>query len=67
MKTWVDDAKKTNTWLIITFHKIGDKHITSEDDEFNTSANNLREIVKYIKDSGVKVVVPHQILASQTL
>lgn len=67
MKSWIDEAKKTKSWVIILFHKVGEKHVTSGDDEFNVSIDDLTEIVKYIKDSGIKVVVPHQILASQKI
>lgn len=65
MKEWVDHAKATNSWLIILFHKVGAISQVEGDDEFNVTTHDLNEIVKYIKESNIKVVVPDQIFASQ--
>lgn len=65
VKGWVDKAKKDNLWLILVFHKIGETSENSKEDEFNTSTREFNQIVDYIKESGVKVVVPRQILLSQ--
>lgn len=67
MKSWVDHAKETNSWLIILFHKVGEKSQVERDDEFNVTEHDLTQIVKYIKDSRIRVVVPSQIIASQDL
>lgn len=65
MKSWVDHAKKNKLWLIILFHKVGAISVVEGDDEFNVSKHDLTEIVKYIKKSEVKVVVPNQIFVSR--
>lgn len=65
MKEWIDDAKKESAWLIIVFHKVGEKRTSAVNDEFNIDKNDLIKLVEYIKEQNVKVVVPHQILISQ--
>lgn len=66
LKSWVDESVKNKYWLIITFHKVGEKNEIPSENEFNISIQNLTELIKYVKERGVKVVVPNQILISQT-
>jgi hypothetical protein len=65
MKSWIDEAKSKNLWVILVFHKIGEGSGISVEDEFNTPKKDFEEIVRYIKDSNIKVVVPGQIMISQ--
>ncbi|MCL5432696.1 MAG: polysaccharide deacetylase family protein [Patescibacteria group bacterium] len=67
VKSWIDEAKSSNLWLILVFHKVGEKGILSEDDNYNTSKKEFEDIVNYIEVSNIKVVVPRQIIASQNL
>lgn len=64
MKSLVDYAKANKLWVILVFHKIGDASGNKTEDEFNTPTKDFTEIVKYVKQSGIKVVTPAQILAS---
>lgn len=66
VKAWVDEAKEKNLWMILVFHKIGDEVQDESQDAYNTPLNDFNEIIKYIKQSGVKVVIPSQIIASQS-
>lgn len=61
---WIDHAKETNTWLNLVFHLIGEETKSSNDEKYNTNLNDFRDILEYIKSSGIKVVVPSQILFS---
>ena len=65
MRSWVDQAKESKSWLIFVFHKVGEKNAEPGGDEFNTSKENFQNIVDYVKASNVKVVIPRQIMTSQ--
>jgi hypothetical protein len=65
VKSWIDYAKENKLWVILVFHKIGENNSNSEMDDYSTSKSDLEQIVNYVKKSGVKVVVPRQILVSQ--
>ena len=61
---WIDEAKETNSWLILVFHLIGQETKGASDEQYNTNLNDFRDILEYIKSSGLRVVVPSQILSS---
>lgn len=65
VRSWIDEAKANKYWVILVFHKIGEATGNVTEDEFNTSSNDFLQITKYVKESGIKVVTPSQILASQ--
>lgn len=67
VKSWIEQAKKDKLWLILVFHKVGEKSVATKDDDYNTPKAELEEIVNYIKSANIKVVVPSQIMASQNL
>lgn len=63
--SWIDEAKKTSSWLILVFHKIGEQSGNPESDEFNTSVADFQAITNYIHTSQISVVVPYQIIMAQ--
>ncbi len=65
VKSWVNQTKESNLWMILVFHKVGETTNDVTEDEFNTSLKEFEEIIDYINKSGIKVVVPSQIIASQ--
>lgn len=67
VKSWIQHAKENNSWVILVFHKVGETTGNVKEDEFNTSTEEFEEIVNEIKSSGIKVVVPSQIIVSQNL
>lgn len=66
MKSWIDYAVENKMWAILVFHKIGERTGEAKEDEFNTSVKDFQEIVNYINSKKIKVVVPSQIIASQS-
>jgi len=65
IKSWIDYAKQSNSWLILVFHKVGDKSSEPGDERFSTSKKDFETIVNYVKTLNIKVVNPSQIMASQ--
>lgn len=63
--TWIDEAIENKYWVILVFHKVGEHPTTPTGDEFNVPIEDFRKIVDYVKESGIKVVTPTQIIASQ--
>jgi len=55
---WLNEARKSQSWLIITFHQIG-----SGGEEYSTTPETLREILDLIEISGLSVVLPSQVLS----
>ena len=62
IKKWIDEAKSKNLWLILVLHKVGEAKDSNEIENYNISNNNLNEIASYVKDLGIQVVVPSQML-----
>ncbi len=60
----IDTTKENHLWLIMVFHKIGESATNQEDEQFNTSLNDFKKIVEYVKSSAVQVVVPSQIISA---
>jgi peptidoglycan/xylan/chitin deacetylase (PgdA/CDA1 family) len=50
-KSWVDQAIKNNSWLVIVYHRVA----TSDLEEFDTPAADFRPQLQYLKDKGVTV------------
>jgi hypothetical protein len=65
IRSWISETKKTNSWTILVFHKVGEDSLGLTEDEYNTPLKDFKKIVDYIKESGIKVVIPSQIIASQ--
>jgi peptidoglycan/xylan/chitin deacetylase (PgdA/CDA1 family) len=51
VKSWIDQAKKDNSWLVITYHRVE----SSTSDLYNTIPQDLDDQLSYIKQSGVTV------------
>jgi hypothetical protein len=66
IKGWLDYAKQSNSWVILVFHKVGDKSSGIGDERFSTSKKDFETIVNYVKALNIKVVTPSQIMASQS-
>jgi peptidoglycan/xylan/chitin deacetylase (PgdA/CDA1 family) len=64
IKSWIDYAKENNLWAILVFHRIGDLAKQINDDTFNTSNEDFAEIVAYVHQQDIQVVVPSQILST---
>jgi hypothetical protein len=62
IKSWVDYAKETNSWLILVFHKAGETGTNSDDEEYNTTKADLAATLDYIDKLNLQVVVPSQML-----
>ncbi|MDQ3099010.1 MAG: polysaccharide deacetylase family protein [bacterium] len=51
VKGWIDNAKATNTALVLVFHTI----VTRPSDQYDVSESMLKQVADYIKSSGIKV------------
>jgi peptidoglycan/xylan/chitin deacetylase (PgdA/CDA1 family) len=56
VKSWMDDAKANNTWLILCYHRISD----TDPDTFAHSVSNFQAEVNAAKRSGIPVVTMRQ-------
>jgi peptidoglycan/xylan/chitin deacetylase (PgdA/CDA1 family) len=54
VKSYIDQAQATNTWLILVFHDISDTPSTTADD-YQYSTSDLSSIAAYIKSKNIKV------------
>lgn len=61
VRQWIAEAAQTRTWLILMFHQIDDSKI-----EYTTSPKTFESMIKEVKDSGLPVVLPTQVLHLQT-
>ena len=57
IKTWIQEASVTKSWLILMFHQVDTNH-----HDLGVTPQNLKLILQQIKDSKLKVVVPSQAL-----
>lgn len=62
VQEWVSEARKNNLWLIIVFHQVGEEK-EGKPEEYSIDADTFAEVVEYIKNSGVPVVLPSQALS----
>jgi len=67
VKSWIDLTKESKSWLILVFHKVGEKNGDLGEEKFNLSKDDFENIVAYIRSSNIKVVLPGQIMSSQNL
>ncbi|MGL4759392.1 MAG: hypothetical protein ACRCXZ_08705, partial [Patescibacteria group bacterium] len=51
-KSWIDESKKNNTWLIITYHKIE----SNPSDYMTISPETFAQQMQVLKDSNIKVL-----------
>lgn len=54
----IDEAKKTNSWIILAFHQIG-----NEKSKYAITPYMFEAVVKAVSGSGMPVVVPSQVLS----
>jgi peptidoglycan/xylan/chitin deacetylase (PgdA/CDA1 family) len=54
VKSYIDQAQASNTWLILVFHDISDVPSSSPDD-YQYSTSDLSSIAAYIKSKNIKV------------
>lgn len=54
---WIEEAKNSHSWIILIFHQISD-----ENSEFSTTPQKFTGIVNAVKQSGLPVVSPIQVL-----
>ena len=57
IQQWIDNAKKNNSWLILTFHQIDNDKLI-----YHTNFQKFSRIMEMIKQSDIPVVVPAQVL-----
>ncbi len=60
--SWIETAKKENGWLIIVFHQVENTGST-----YAITPEFLRQIAEMIKDNGIPVVLPSQVLRITSL
>lgn len=58
VENWLNEARKSRSWLIIAFHQIG-----YGGEEYSVTPETLREILDLIENSGLSVVLPSQVLS----
>jgi peptidoglycan/xylan/chitin deacetylase (PgdA/CDA1 family) len=51
VQAWIDQAKATNTWLILVYHRVADSNL----DPFDTYTNDFKLQMQAISQSGVTV------------
>lgn len=57
IKNWIEEAEEQNAWLIIMFHQVD----TSKQ-EYAASPDMIQVIVDEVKKSGIKVVLPSEVI-----
>jgi len=57
VKIWIDQAKKSNSWLILMFHQVDNVA-----EEFGTTISEFSKILSAINESKLEVVVPSQVV-----
>jgi peptidoglycan/xylan/chitin deacetylase (PgdA/CDA1 family) len=62
IQDWIDYAEENNSWLILVLHRIGEPTDSAIDDQYNTSIEELKQTLDYIKTNEIEVVVPGEIL-----
>ena len=57
VKTWIEEAKKTNSWLIIMFHQVDNVA-----EEYGTTISEFSKILSAVQESKLEVVLPSQVI-----
>ncbi len=60
VKDWIDQAKAEKKWLVLVFHDIQPE--LNPDYFYTTTISDFTQIVEYVKDSGIDVVLPNHSL-----
>lgn len=60
VKTWIDQAKNENKWLILVYHEIQPKYDPNY--QYTNTISELTEVADYIKQSGIRSVLQNQAL-----
>lgn len=55
VQRWVDEAKTTNSWLILMFHQIGNGN-----EKFSTTPEHFEQFLNIIQQASLPVVTPTQ-------
>lgn len=55
VKTYINEAKQKNLWLVLVFHEIAD-NASSDPDEYQYRTADLREIAAYVKAQNMPAV-----------
>src|SRR4030042_2772941 len=58
IKSWIDYAKESNSWLILVFHKVGETTSVPGSEEFNIGKDDFASILEHIYKEGIQVIVP---------
>jgi peptidoglycan/xylan/chitin deacetylase (PgdA/CDA1 family) len=62
VKSWVNDAIKSNSWLILVFH-----HIDTSGQQYSTTPQEFQDIVNYLKQTGIDVRTTRDAIAQYYL
>lgn len=57
INSWIQQAKDSHSWLILLFHQISD-----ENSQFSITPGQFTKVVTAVKQSGLPVVLPSQVL-----
>lgn len=68
MKSWVDRAVSDNKWQILVFHQVGEEGALADNQEtYNIRLQDFKDLIDYIKQSGVQVVTPSQAINAREI
>lgn len=64
IKSAIDQATRDNVWVILVFHPVGEipRAENRDKETYSISEANFREVVSYIANSNIQVVLPSQAL-----
>ena len=65
VKSWVDQAINEDKWLILVYHEILPQEEHDPNYEYTNTIDELTEVLKYVKSSGIQVVTPNHTLRNQ--
>jgi hypothetical protein len=60
---WINDARKSNLWVILVFHQVGADGETGNGEKYSINTEEFQSMVDFLKTSPVKVVLPSQALS----
>jgi peptidoglycan/xylan/chitin deacetylase (PgdA/CDA1 family) len=63
VQAWVDQAKATNTWLVLVYHDVADTSAGTVVGDYGVSKADLQAQFEYIKSTGIQVVTVGEALA----
>jgi peptidoglycan/xylan/chitin deacetylase (PgdA/CDA1 family) len=65
VQSWVQQAKATNTWLVLVYHQV-DSKLDKTAEPYNTYQSDLDAQLAYIKSTGIAVDTVKQAIAELT-